>query len=51
VQQWGDTNATLLRAAIAALGHEDQEILTAALPVLDRLVAAIHEQSELPAQS
>src|ERR1035437_259458 len=46
VRQWRTTNAALLQSAIAALNTQDQQILTEALPVLERLVAVIDEQAQ-----
>jgi DNA-binding MarR family transcriptional regulator len=48
VRQWRTTNAALLQSAIAALSSQDQQILTEALPVLERLVAVIDEQAKTP---
>jgi DNA-binding MarR family transcriptional regulator len=48
VGQWRTTNTGLLRNAIAALDAQDQQILTEALPVLERLVAVIDEQADRP---
>jgi DNA-binding MarR family transcriptional regulator len=48
VGQWRATNTGLLRNAIAALNAHDQQILTEALPVLERLVAVIDEQADRP---
>jgi DNA-binding MarR family transcriptional regulator len=48
VGQWRTTNESLLLSAIAALGAPDQEILTQALPVLQRLVTVINEQAQSP---
>jgi DNA-binding MarR family transcriptional regulator len=48
VRQWRATNEALLLAAIAALGARDQELLTRALPVLERLVSVIDEQAQRP---
>jgi DNA-binding MarR family transcriptional regulator len=46
VGQWRTTNTDLLRNAIAALDTQDQQVLTKALPVLERLVAVIDEQAD-----
>lgn len=46
VRQWRTTNKSLLLSAIAALGAQDQEVLTQALPVLERLVTVIDEQAK-----
>jgi DNA-binding MarR family transcriptional regulator len=46
VGQWRTTNTDLLRNAIAALDTQDQQVLAEALPVLERLVAAIDEQAD-----
>jgi DNA-binding MarR family transcriptional regulator len=48
VGQWRATNTDLLHNAIAALDADDQQVLTEALPVLERLVAAIDDQAERP---
>jgi DNA-binding MarR family transcriptional regulator len=48
VRQWRSTNAALLRSAIAALNAQDRQTLTEALPVLERLVAVIDEQTQTP---
>jgi DNA-binding MarR family transcriptional regulator len=45
---WRTTNESLLLSAITALGAKDQQVLTEALPVLERLVAAIDEQAQAP---
>ena len=45
---WRATNEGLLLSAIAALSAKDQQVLTEALPVLERLVAAIDEQAQMP---
>ena len=49
VGQWRSTNAGLLFSAIAELGARDRQVLTQALPVLERLVAIIDEQADGPA--
>jgi DNA-binding MarR family transcriptional regulator len=49
VGQWRSTNESLLESAISALGAPDQQILTQALPVLQRLVTVIDEQARRPA--
>ena len=46
VLQWRTTNAALLQSAIAVLNSQDRQILTEALPVLERLVAVIDEQAQ-----
>jgi DNA-binding MarR family transcriptional regulator len=46
VGQWRTTNESLLLSAIAALAVQDQEVLTQALPVLERLVTVIDEQAK-----
>jgi DNA-binding MarR family transcriptional regulator len=51
VRQWRTTNAALLQSAIAALNSQDQQILTEALPVLERLVAVIDEQAKTPTRA
>ena len=51
VEQWRETNTSLLRNAIAALDAPDQQVLAQALPVLARLVALIDEQAERPADA
>ena len=51
VRQWRTTNTALLRSAIAALNTQDHQILTQALPVLERLVAVIDEQARTPTHS
>jgi DNA-binding MarR family transcriptional regulator len=48
VRQWRSTNAALLQSAIAALNTQDRQVLTEALPVLERLVAVIDEQAQTP---
>ena len=48
VRQWRSTNAALLQSAIAALSSQDRQVLTEALPVLERLVAVIDEQAQTP---
>jgi DNA-binding MarR family transcriptional regulator len=48
VHQWRTTNAALLQSAIAALSSGDLQVLTDALPVLERLVAVIDEQAQTP---
>jgi hypothetical protein len=40
------TNAAMLQSAIDALGSGDRRVLSAALPVLDRLIALVDAQSE-----
>ena len=49
VGQWRSTNAGLLFSAIAELDARDRQVLTQALPVLERLVAIIDEQADGPA--
>jgi DNA-binding MarR family transcriptional regulator len=51
VGQWRTTNAGLLQSALQTLAARDLQVLSAALPVLDRLIAAINEQSEPSDQS
>jgi DNA-binding MarR family transcriptional regulator len=51
VGQWRSTNAALLQSAIAALSSADRQVLTDALPVLRRLVAAIDEQAQTPTRT
>ena len=46
VSQWRATNAALLRNAIEALSSRDLRLLSAVLPVLDRLIAVIDAQPE-----
>ena len=46
VRQWRTTNAALLQSAIAALSSQDRQVLTEALPALERLVAVIDEQAQ-----
>jgi DNA-binding MarR family transcriptional regulator len=46
VGQWRTTNTALLLSAITALDPQDRHILNKALPVLERLVAAIDEQAQ-----
>jgi DNA-binding MarR family transcriptional regulator len=48
VGQWRTTNSDLLLSAIAALDAQDQRVLAEALPVLERLVAVIDEQAQVP---
>jgi len=48
VRQWRSTNAALLQSAIAALSSQDRQVLTDALPALERLVAVIDEQAQTP---
>jgi DNA-binding MarR family transcriptional regulator len=48
VRQWRTTNAALLQSAIAALNSQDRQTLTEALPILERLVAIIDEQTQTP---
>ncbi len=45
VGQWRSTNTGLLFSAIAELDARDRQVLTQALPVLERLVAVIDEQA------
>ena len=49
VGQWRSTNTGLLFSAIAGLDARDRQVLTQALPVLERLVAIIDEQADGPA--
>ena len=49
VAQWRSTNTGLLGSAIAELKTGNRQVLTRALPVLERLVAIIDEQAEGPA--
>jgi len=51
VRQWRTTNAALLQSAIAALNSQDRQILTDALPVLERLVAVIDDQAQTPTRT
>lgn len=51
VRQWRTTNAALLQSAIAALNSQDRQILTEALPILERLVAVIDEQAQTPTRT
>jgi DNA-binding MarR family transcriptional regulator len=51
VHQWRSTNAALLQSAIAALNSQDRQVLTDALPVLERLVAVIDEQAHTPTRT
>jgi DNA-binding MarR family transcriptional regulator len=51
VRQWRTTNAALLQSAIAVLTAPDRQVLTEALPVLERLVAVIDEQAQTPTQT
>jgi DNA-binding MarR family transcriptional regulator len=51
VRQWRTTNAALLQSAIAALNSQDRQILTDALPALERLVAVIDEQAQTPTRT
>lgn len=46
VGQWLTTNAALLQSAIATLSSHDRQTMTEALPVLERLVAVIDEQTQ-----
>jgi DNA-binding MarR family transcriptional regulator len=46
VTQWRATNCALLQNAIEALSGRDLRLLSAAVPVLDRLIAVIDAQSE-----
>jgi DNA-binding MarR family transcriptional regulator len=46
VGQWRSTNTALLQSAIAALNTQDLQALTEALPVLERLVVVIDEQTQ-----
>lgn len=48
VRQWRTTNTALLQYSIATLNTQDRQILTEALPVLERLVDAIDEQAQTP---
>ena len=48
VRQWRTTNTALLQSSIAALNTRDRQLLAEALPVLERLVAAIDEQAQTP---
>jgi hypothetical protein len=41
VRQWQETNAAILRAALASLHPGWQHLLTAALPALSELITAI----------
>jgi DNA-binding MarR family transcriptional regulator len=50
VGQWRSTNESLLQSAIAALGAQDRIVLTQALPALERLVEAIDQQGQTPAE-
>jgi DNA-binding MarR family transcriptional regulator len=45
VGQWRSTNTGLLFSAIAELDARERQVLTQALPVLERLVAIIDEQA------
>jgi len=49
VGQWRSTNTGLLFSAIAGLDAQDRQVLSQALPVLERLVAIIDEQADRPA--
>jgi DNA-binding MarR family transcriptional regulator len=51
VRRWRTTNAALLESAIAVLNSQDRQILTEAMPVLDRLVAVIDEQAQTPTRT
>jgi DNA-binding MarR family transcriptional regulator len=46
VASWRDTNSTSLAAAVAALTREEQRVMTLALPVLNRLVSLLDEQTD-----
>ena len=48
VGQWRGTTSALLQSAIATLSSQDRQVLTDALPVLERLVAIIDEQAQTP---
>lgn len=50
VGQWRSTNESLLQSAIAAMGAQDRIVLTQALPALERLVEAIDQQGQTPAE-
>jgi DNA-binding MarR family transcriptional regulator len=50
VGRWRSTNESLLQSAIAALGAADRIVLTEALPALERLVEAIDQQGQTPAE-
>jgi DNA-binding MarR family transcriptional regulator len=51
VDLWRTTNESLLLSAILALGAQDRQELAGALPVLERLVAAIDEQAQTPSRA
>jgi len=51
VRQWRTTNTALLQSAIAALNSQDQQMLTDALPILERLVTVIDEQAHTPTRN
>ena len=51
VGRWRTTNTGLLQGALQTLTPGDLQVLSAALPVLDRLIAAINEQSDPSGQS
>jgi len=51
VAQWRTTNTGVLRNAVAALDARDQQTLSEALPVLERLVVVIDEQADTPTRT
>lgn len=46
VRSWRETNQAALAAAVGALSAQDGALLVEALPALDRLVAALDEQTD-----
>jgi len=48
VALWRVTNNALLEAALTRMQEDDQQLLARALPALDRLIALIDEQTDLP---
>jgi DNA-binding MarR family transcriptional regulator len=48
VLQWRTTNEALVQSAIAALSSQDRQMLTEALPILERLVTVIDAQAQTP---
>lgn len=51
VSDWRKTNSTSLGAAVAALTSNEQHVLTLALPVLNRLVSLLDEQTDQATES
>lgn len=46
VSDWRETNSASLAAAVVALTSEERQIMTVALPVLNRLVSLLDEQTD-----